>query len=208
MTTETVAATKTPITMDDGRVVEFTPKQKLAKTSTIAEDGTVSGTFDFRSGKTLAFTIPSTLLAKFAAHGMEQKIGDSIAGEKDEDDAFVSMEDLIKRLAAGEWNVGRQAGSFTGTSILIRALFEAKNAQSDEEKGKIKAWLDTKTQAEKLALRRSAVLAPIVERLEAEKAAKAKPSDKPSVDTDALLGELDMSAPAAPVGKKTKASVE
>jgi len=191
----TEKAVKTPIQMADGRTVEFTSKQRLNKESTISDDGTISGRFDFRNGQTVNFTMPASLVARFAAHGMEQKIGDSIAGEKDLDDAVVAMTDLVKRLEAGEWTAARQAGSFAGSSILIRALFEAKGATTDDAKAKIKSWLDTKTQAEKLALRRSALLAPIVERLEAEKAANAKPGT--AVDTDALLGELDGAVPEA-----------
>lgn len=201
----TEAPTKTSVQMKDGRTVEFTTKQRLNKESTISDDGTISGRFDFRNGETVSFTIPASLIARFAAHGMEQKIGDSIAGEKDLDDAVVSLTDLVKRLEAGEWTAARQAGSFAGSSILIRALFELKGANDDESKGKIKAWLDTKSQAEKLALRKSSGLAPIVERLEAEKAANAKPGT--AVDTDALLGELDQTpveGQAAPKAAKAK----
>jgi hypothetical protein len=194
-------AVKTSVQMKDGRTVEFTTKQKLNKESSIAEDGTITGRFDFRNGETISFIMPANLVARFAAHGMEQKIGDSIAGEADLDDAVVSMSDLVTRLQNGEWTAARKAGSFAGSSILIRALFELKGATTDEAKQKIKAWLDTKSQAEKIALRKSSGLAPIVERLEKEKAATAKPGV--NVDTDALLGELD-TAPAEDAPTKSK----
>jgi len=49
----------------------------------------------------------------------------------------------------------------------------------------VKAFLKTKTPADKLALRNSPKLKPIIERLEADKLSKLQ-----KVDTDALLGEL------------------
>lgn len=179
---------KVQVTLEDGRVVGFGKKQKLIKESTIGEDGSVAVRLDFVNGRVLNFTIPSVLFARFAAHGAEQKLGDAIAGENDIDDAVLSVEDLIGRLNAGEWNVTRAAGGFSGTSILARAIVEASGKSHEE----IRAFLSTKTQAEKLALRRSVKIKPIIERLEAEKAK----TSKSSVDTDALLGELGLEAPA------------
>lgn len=178
---------KNMVTMTDGREVGFNAKQKLVKDSAIADDGTISVRLDFVNGETRLFTLNPAMIAQFAAHGAEQKLGDEIAGEKDVDDAIIAMDDLIKRLNAGEWNVKRAAGAFAGTSILIRALVEASGKSVEE----IKAFLENKSQAEKLALRRSDKLRPIVERLESEKAA----SSKSAVDTDSLLGELGLEAP-------------
>ncbi len=189
-------AVKTPVTMEDGRVVEFSTKQKLNKTSTI-EDGVVSTRFDFRNGAVRTFTVPPELLLRFAAHGVEQKLGDSIAGESDVDDAVASMDDLIARLNAGEWTIKRAAGEFAGTSILMKALIEVSGKPAEA----IKAYLSTKTAGEKLALRRSAQLRPTIERLEAEKASKSKNV----VDTDSLLAELgDLGAGATDSAKKSK----
>jgi hypothetical protein len=193
------ATAKTPVTMTDGRTVEFTTKQKLNKTSTIGDDGVVSVQLDFRNGQTRTFTIPSAMVNQFAAHGAEQKLGDAIAGEKDEDDQVIAVDDLIERLNNGQWTAQRASGGFAGASVLIRALVEASGKTQDE----IKAWLAPKTQAEKLALRRSDRLAPIVQRLEAEKAK----TSKNSVDTDALLGELDGAA-AETSSKGRKATAE
>lgn len=188
------APTKTPVVMTDGTTVEFNTKQKLVKTSTIDEaSNTVSTRFDFRNGDTRTFTVPAALLLRFAAHGVEQKLGDSIAGETDLNDAVLSFDDLLTRLNAGEWNVTRAAGSFSGTSILMQALVEASGKSVED----IKAFLATKSQTEKLALRRSAKLQPIIERLEAEKASKSKSK----VDTDSLLGELGLGGEAPAKGK-------
>ena len=176
---------KVSVAMTDGRTVEFNKKQKLVKTSTIDEaTGTVSTQLDFVNGETRTFTAPASLMLRFAAHGIEQKLGDAIAGESDISDAVLSVDDLIKRLEAGEWNVTRAAGSFAGTSILIQALVEASGKTIED----VKTFLSTKTQAEKIALRRSDKLRPIIERLEADKASKSKNA----VDTDSLLGELGL----------------
>lgn len=184
---------KIPVTMEDGRVVNFNKKQKLVKTSTIGEDGSITIGLDFNNGAVRSFTVPESLIARFAAHGAEQKLGDAIAGEANMDDAVISVDDLIARLSAGEWNITRAAGSFTGTSILIQALVEVSGKSVED----IKAFLANKTQADKLALRRSDKLRPTIERLEAEKAKNSKSA----VDTDSLLGELGLdSAPA----KKSK----
>lgn len=184
-TTTKTGAEKIPVTMEDGSTVLFNKKQKLVKTTTIDEAaGTVSTRFDFVNGTVRNFTIPASLLLRFAGHGVEQKLGDSIAGETDMADAVLSFDDLLTRLNAGEWNIKREAGAFAGTSILIQALVEASGKTVEE----IKAFLGPKTQAEKLALRRSEKIRPIVERLEAEKASKTKSN----VDTGALLGELGL----------------
>ncbi len=189
------AVEKISVTMSDGRTVEFNKKQKLVKTSTIDEAGNfVSLRLDFVNGQTRDFVPPAALLGRFAAHGAEQKLGDAIAGETDIGDAVESVDDLLSRLNAGEWTITRSAGAFAGTSILIQALVEA----SGKDVSAIRDFLSNKTQTEKLALRRSDKLKPIIERLEAAKASNSKNA----VDTDSLLGELGLdTAPA----KATKA---
>lgn len=197
-TAQKPAASKTekvPVTMSDGRVVEFNKKQKLVKTSNISDAGAVSVQLDFVNGETRNFNVPDNMLARFAAHGAEQKLGDAIAGETDINDAVLAVDDLLKRLNEGEWNITRTAGAFAGTSILIRALAEASGKPIEE----IKAYLANRSQAEKIALRRSDKLRPIVERLEAEKSSKSKNA----VDTDALLGELGLEGGAAKKSAKS-----
>lgn len=185
---------KIPVTMADGSIVEFNKRQKLLKTSTIDTDaGTVSVRLDFVNGEIRNCTIPTSLILRAAAHGAEQKLGDATAGEADIADAILSVEEVITRLEAGDWNQPRAAGSNTGTSILIQALVEV----SGKDVAEIKAFLENKTQADKLALRRTDQLRPVVERLEAEKASRSKNA----VDTSALLGELGLGSTGA---KKSK----
>ncbi len=180
------------VTMQDGRVVDFVGKKKLIKESFETPDGKVQVRLDWRNGETRLFTIPPTLLNKFAAHGAEQKLGDQIAGLKDDkgndaelDDCILAVDELIEQLYDGVWSQKRESNGLAGTSVLIRAMVELYAGKKTVEE--VKTFLKTKTQAEKIALRNSAKLKPIVERLEAEKAAK----NAGKIDADALLAGLD-----------------
>lgn len=177
--TETTVET---VTMTDGRTVDFAGKRKLLKESLQSADGKVQVLLDFRNGETRLFTIPDNMLAKFAAHGAEQKLGDEIAGLQDTDDCVIAIDELIDRLYNGEWGVKRESNGMAGTSVLVRALVEHTGKTVEQ----IKAFLSGKSQAEKVALRNNPKVKPIVERIEAEKASKGS-----KVDTDALLGELE-----------------
>lgn len=184
---ETVVET---VQMADGRVVDFAGKRILLKESFIV-DGKVQTRLDFRNGETRTFTIPDSLLLKFAAHGAEQKLGDELAGLKgadggkaDIDDAVLAIDELIDRLYNGEWSVKRESNGMAGASILLKALVEVTGKSAEQ----VKAFLKDKTTAEKNALRNSAKVKPVVDRLEAEKAAK---SSKSTVDVDSLLGEIE-----------------
>ena len=170
------------VNMTDGRLVDFAGKRKLLKESILTADGKVQVRLDFRNGETRLFTIPDAMLAKFAAHGAEQKLGDEIAGLEEVGDCVLAVDELIDRLYNGEWGVKREANGMAGTSMLLKALVEHTGKTVDA----IKQFLNGKSQAEKVALRNNPKIKPIVERIEAEKASK-----KANVDTDAMLGELE-----------------
>lgn len=174
------AAAVETVKMDDGRVVEFAGKRKLLKES-LKVDGQPAVRLDFRNGETRLFTIPAPMLEKFACHGAEQKLGDEIAGLDDIDDCVMAIDELMDRLNAGEWGVKRESNGLAGTSVLVKALVEHTKQTVDQ----VKTFLSKKTQAEKLALRNNPKIKPIVDRIEAEKAAKAT-----KVDTDSMLAEL------------------
>lgn len=171
---ETVVET---VTMLDGRVVEFPGKRKLLKTSTGNQTR-----LDFRNGETRLFTIPEAMLTRFATHGAEQKLGDECAGLEDVDDMVLAVDEMIDRLYGGEWNVKREANGLAGTSVLARALCEVYGKPAEY----IKAFLAKKSQADKIALRNSSKIKPVVERIEAEKASKGK-----KVDEAALFAGLE-----------------
>lgn len=173
------------VKMDDERLVEFAGKRKMLKDSLFLEDGRIQIRLDFVNGETRLFTLPSALLARFAAHGAEQKIGDEIAGETDVEDCVMAVDAIMARLEVGteaSWLAKRESNGMAGTSVLAKALVE----HSGKDIGVIKAFLLTKTQQEKVALRSNPAIKPIVDRLESEKTKKAAPK----IDTDSMLGGL------------------
>lgn len=182
---------RTSVTMDDGRTVEFPGKRKMLKDSVITADGKLQVRLDFLNGETRLFTLPESLLSQFALHGAEQKLGDETAGLDDVEDMVEAIDSLTDRLSAGSWTAKRESSGLAGASILARALIELQGKTPVE----VRAFLSDKTVAQKTALRNNPRVLPIVQRLEAEKAAKALakgkvPADKPQVDSDALLDGL------------------
>lgn len=169
------------IKMEDGREVSFAGKRKAIKNSDFV-DGEVQVRIDFRNGSTRTFTVPKDMVARAACHGGEQKYGDSYAGIEDPEDMISACEAVQDNLLRGDWTSRVEGSGIAGTSVLARALVELTGKQPED----IKAFLKTKTQAEKMALRQSSKLQPIIQRLEAEKVAKAS-----KVDTGALLAELE-----------------
>lgn len=168
------------VAMSDGREVEFAGKRKMLKESIIDGD-TIKIRLDFRNGETRLITLPADLIPKFAAHGAEQKYGDETAGETDVDDMVLAIDDLDARLQRGEWSTIRQGSGMSGTSVLLKALVELSGRSIEQ----VKAFLADKSQADKMALRNSAKLKPIVERLEAAKLEKAG-----KVDVEGMLATL------------------
>lgn len=169
------------VTLSDGRSVDFAGKKQIIKTYGTKDDGAVFGRFDFRNGKTLEIVLPAELVAQAAGHGLVQKGGDSAAGAKDLDDAFEAISAVKENIEKGDWNARVEGSGFSGISILAKALVEATGKTAEQ----VKEFLKAKTPADKIALRNSARLRPIVERLEAEKATKSS-----KVDAEALLAEL------------------
>jgi len=181
------AVVYTTVKMDDGRTVDFAGKRKMLKTTEFADDGSIKIKLDFVNGEFRIFTLPEPLLAKFAAHGAEQKLGDEIAGLEDVDDCVLAIDELAERLNKFEWGIKREAGGMAGTSVLARAMAELSGKSMEE----VKTYLATLTHAQKNALRSNVSLAPIIAKLEAAKAKKKAP-----VDTDSILGKfMDGAAP-------------
>ena len=184
------------VTMEDGREVGFAGKRRLNK-STEVIDGQAHVRFDLRNGKPFLFNVAqSGLLIELACHGASQKIGDETAGETDLDDMAVAIEDMIARLNRGEWTAKRTGAgdSFSGASVVIRAICEVTGKSVEEVKAYLQRKLDEAEAAGNKLTRRAlydSFRAPnsktgvVIERLEREKAAKT-----PAVDADALLADL------------------
>lgn len=174
------------VKMDDGREVDFVGKRKVQKTPIETLDGKPAVRLDFINGEVRIFVLPDSLMQKFATHGAEQKLGDELAGVEDVEDCVIAIDSLMDRLSEGKWTATRESSGMAGTSILAKALVEHSGKPADT----IRAFLATKSQAEKIALRGNSSIRPIVERLEAEKAARSKAGAGSSVDTESLLEQL------------------
>lgn len=118
------------VTMTDGRVVEFTGRTRMNKTVLIDGDN-VAVRFDFRNGQTATYPIPAQHLLQAAGHGWSQKLGDHVAGMKDEqtkepateEDMFLAIESLFSDLQNGDWNkVKSGEGTVSGASLVLKAL--------------------------------------------------------------------------------------
>lgn len=181
MATEKKEIVYTTVTMDDGRVVDFAGARKMLKDSFVTPEGGLVTRLDFVNGETRLFTQPEKLIQKFALHGAEQKLGDEVAGLKDVEDMILAIDELMDRLALGEWAIRRETSGLAGTSVLAKALVE----HSGKTPAQVKEFLSKKSQAEKVALRQNPAIAPIIAKLEAGKEKK-----KSEVDTDALLADL------------------
>jgi len=185
---KTVREVKT-VVMSDGREVEFAGKRRLLKTAAISEDNfDVTITLDFVNGETrqLSLAANKPLFAKFAAHGMLQKLGDEVAGLDDVEDMVIAEEELIARLEGGEWGAERARGesnAMAGLSVLAKALVQVSGKTAEA----VKSFLKSKTNTEKLALRDNPTLKPVIAELESKK--KQKPKDN-GVNTEDLLSEL------------------
>lgn len=116
----------TKVRMSDGREVEFTgAKKRMDKEVLIGEDS-VAVRFDFRNGETRTFVVPTELMLQAAGHGVSQKVGDETAGDEKVEDMVLHVDEMLERLARGEWVKPRGEGdSFSGASLVVRALVEA-----------------------------------------------------------------------------------
>lgn len=195
------------VKMDDGRVVEFAGKRRINK-ETSFDASNIYVRFDFRSGETRMFAAPHGQtdlqnpvilgLLKAAGHGLEQKLGDELAGVKDIEDAVEALDQLMARfndrgLREG-WTLGAQEGSgFAGASVLARALVEV-TGQDITAVRKYLSDMDNKT---KLALRGDPTVAPAIKRLEDERAKRAAERGAKAaapVDTSSILAALKAGA--------------
>ena len=172
----------------------------MANANTAKETKQITATVDEKRGE-VAFAIiglPSLAIglseltpevARYAAlHGLKQKIGDAAAMKRNtETGASATLADkreamlaVIERLLAGQWNATREGGT-GGASLLAAALVRLQPSKTLAD---VRAWLETKTDAEVKALSLNPKVAPIIAEIRAERAGAD------AVDSDALLGEL------------------
>lgn len=124
-------------------------------------------------------------------HGLKQKLVDAAAISRNPEtgrsattaDKMAAIREVYERLLAGEWNKRREGGTGANGGLLFSALcrFYAGSRTEAEVRAFIEG-LDEKAQA---AMRAHAKVAPIIETIKAERAAKR--SDVAAIDADALL---------------------
>jgi uncharacterized small protein (DUF1192 family) len=191
-------AEKIAVTLTTGETVEFTERQKSLKSSTL-ENGIAVLRFAFKNGEVREFRFDRhhDLLMRLAIHGALQKIGDETAGVEDLDDQVAAVDAVIARLEGGEWGAERTAGGsgFNGASIVIRAVAEARGTTVSEAKDFIEKKLAHYEAYGKPITRQAfyaqlrvpgSKTAPIIARLEAEKAAKKATKDGAPTADDLL----------------------
>lgn len=137
----------TEVSMDDGRKVKFAGKRQVDKTVSVDhEAGNVVVRFDFRNGRTLSISSEDLSEATaFSAlgHGISQKCGDEYSGVKDVDDMVLAVEDMIVRLIKGDWSAPRESSdSFSGASVVIRAICEVTGKSVEEVKAFLQGKID------------------------------------------------------------------
>lgn len=202
-----VAKSKTEyedVTMGDGRTVKFPGKRQLDKTVTPDEaTETVEVRFDLRNGDTFSLSssdLDITTLLRALGNGISQKVGDTCAGVAKVEDMSLAIEEMIGRLKKGEWAVAREAGdSFSGASLVVRAVCEATGKTVEYVKAFLQAKLDAaKGKGEKLSRNDlyssfrnpNSTTGKIIKRLEEEERAKATTK----VNADDLMAEMEAAA--------------
>lgn len=172
-------APKIPVTMKDGRTLEFTERGKC-----ITEELPDGLRFNFKSGDQLEvrFTDLSALADKFLAHGVKQKYQDEFASAGDAEDAYEWVCDLHTRMLKGEWReTAEGGGGVSGAGLLVRALMEVFGKSREE----IKAYLADKSRKEQEVLREHA---PIKAKIDEIKARAPKSADNAAKAEELLRG--------------------
>jgi len=189
----------TEVTLEDGRKVGFAGKRKMDKNiiydrskisvdgdTVILQKGAVALRVDYLSGQTRTFTVPTSLFAEFAGHGISQKYGDECATTADKplspEDMVTAMEDLDAQIQQGHWRVEREGGgAVSGASIVVKAIMEASGKDLETVKAFIQKLLDradaagnkpTRKQVYDSFRKADTKTGKIIARLEAEKLAK------------------------------------
>lgn len=125
-------------------------------------------------------------------HGLKQKLVDAAAISRDPETGRTAdintkaqaIKEVADRLYAGEWNKTRTGEGVATGGLLLRALLRMYDGRKTKEE--LLAFIVTKTDAEKSALRASPKIAPIIAAIKDEDASKK--GDAPNADD--LLADL------------------
>jgi hypothetical protein len=138
--TTTVAATA--ITMKDGRVVDFGARNKLKKSIDVSGNGAERVavlTIDVNNGETFKaeVTLAHPLLLELAAHGLSQKITDSVTKAETPEDIALGVQNQINQINAGTWSQRAGGGSseiIRGFSVLVEAIARIKSIEKGSDR--------------------------------------------------------------------------
>ena len=178
------AAKTNIVTMKDGREVDFGSRGKLKKTVVFnGEDAERVATLsiDCINGDTHSVSIGSDhpLLFEMAAHGLSQKISDSITKAEAENDVSFGVTNQIDQINSGTWAQRSSEGMVRGFSDLLEALrrlkgFETNSAEHTGLKTKLAAASEDEFKLYRANNAVKAVLAEIVGEKAIARAAKLK----------------------------------
>lgn len=182
------------VTMKDGREVDFGLRGKLKKTIEISGEGKdrkVNISVDCLNGDThlMEFNADDPLFFEYAAHGVSQKITDSIIKA---DDVSFGVSNQIAQLMSGKWSVRSTSNTIRGFSDMLEALRRIKKIEVDTEQYEtLKVNLAAKEESYFKLMKTNPGVQSVLATISAEKAAlRAKKLTENSGDTD--LGELDI----------------
>lgn len=103
-------------------------KTKIMKKTYDVDAGT--GALTFTDGQAISFDLsklPANIVRQAALHGLNQKIGDAAASHGDDPDkAYEACMTTFEQIMSGEWNKGREKGEGTRPSMVVEAVFRAK----------------------------------------------------------------------------------
>jgi len=179
--------------MNDGRTQDFSGKRQVTSEGFVLDDGKIKLVTDFSNGQTLTTILPLELKDKAAAHGLKQKIHDSFAGEKNVGDMYEAANAIKQQIETGEWNAKREAGGFSGASLVLQALVEYTGKTMEQ----VRVFLQNKLEAGKnseppltrqalyASFRKNQKIREIITKLET-----ARDEKEGTADADAALAEL------------------
>ena len=188
-------AEATEVTLTDGRTATFGVRSLLNKTL-VEVDGKPAVQMDFKNGETRTFIVPDALFAKFAAHGLSQKLGDLFSGIKatqerqnsgefTQEDAIAAIDQTYAAYVRGEWAERSVGSGESGLGDLARALVTVSGKSGKE----VTEYLSKMPAAEKTALRKFGPVADAIKAIVAEREAK-QGKKAAGIDAAALLGGL------------------
>ena len=184
------------IEMKDGRSVEFGQRGKLKKNIEILGEGVnklVRITVDCINGDThiIEFKADHPLFFEFAAHGVSQKLTDSITKADDFEDVSFGVSNQIGQLLNGVWTQRSSEGLVRGFSDLLEALRRIKKyEEGSDEFAALKTALVAKSEADIKLLKTNPGIKAILAQIASEKAVAraAKLAEETTTDADALAG--------------------